>query len=349
MIVVAMRTTSCRPANLRTMPEDFPARLPAPAAPRQRVVYRPLDGVLLLDKPLGLSSNSALQQARRLLRAAKAGHTGSLDPLATGMLPLCFGEATKVAGYLLDGVKRYGFRLALGRSTTTGDAEGETLASSAVPPLTVPAIEAAMAGLRGPGQQVPPMYSALKREGRPLYALARQGIEVERAPRPIVLHELVCTAFGDTWLEAEVECSKGTYVRVVGESLAAALGTVGHLATLRRQWAAPFAGRPMVTLEQLEAESEAARMARLLPAEAALVDRPAFTLSLDAARALARGQHPALDPAVGLPLPDEAVRLFGPDGSFLGLGRAEVDAAGTAVWRAVRLFSDPVARFAGSG
>lgn len=315
-----------------------------------RVAYRDLDGVLLLDKPLGLSSNGALQRARRLLRAAKAGHTGSLDPLATGMLPLCFGEATKVAGYLLDGDKRYAFRLALGTKTTTGDAEGEVTERAAVPLLNAAIVEAAMTGLRGPQQQVPPMHSALKRDGKPLYELARQGIEVERAPRRVVLHELVCTGFGEDWLDAEVQCSKGTYVRVVGETLAAALGTVGHLAALRRLWAAPFTDLPVVTLAELEADEEGAREARLLPADAALIDHPSATLSLAAARALARGQNPAVDSAVADTGASGLVwRLYGPDGSFLGLGEVISGEANAPAWRAVRLFAEPVARFAGSG
>lgn len=315
-----------------------------------RVAYRELDGVLLLDKPLGLSSNAALQRARRLLRAAKAGHTGSLDPLATGMLPLCFGEATKVAGYLLEGDKRYAFRLALGTRTTTGDAEGEAVVQGPVPTLDAARIEAAMAGLRGPQLQVPPMHSALKREGRPLYELARQGIEVERAPRQVVLHELVCTGFGEDWLDAEVQCSKGTYVRVVGEALATALGTVGHLAALRRLWAAPFTDLPVVTLAELEADEEAARERRLLPADAALIDHPAATLSLSAARSLARGQNPVADlPGPALP-PDARIwRLYGPDASFLGLGEVVFSEPNTPRWRAVRLFAGPVAHFAGSG
>ena len=310
-----------------------------------RVAYRDLDGVLLLDKPVGLSSNGALQRARRLLRAAKAGHTGSLDPLASGMLPLCFGEATKVAGYLLDGDKRYSFRLALGAKTATGDAEGEVVVRAPVPPLSAGSIELAMAGLRGPQQQVPPMHSALKRDGRPLYELARQGIEVERAARSVVLHELVCTGFGDDWLDAEVQCSKGTYVRVVGECLAAALGTEGHLSALRRLWAAPFSDLPVVTLAELEAEDEAVREGRLLPADAALVDHPAATLTLAVARSLARGQNPPVDGVAN----DAVWRLYGPDGSFLGLGETVSLDGGAPVWRAVRLFSEPVARFAGSG
>ena len=330
--------TSLLKATLPTVAEDRPPR----------VVYRDLDGVLLLDKSVGLSSNAALQRARRLLRAAKAGHTGSLDPLASGMLPLCFGEATKVAGYLLDGDKRYAFRLALGAKTATGDAEGPVVAEAAVPTLDAALIEQAMAGLRGQ-QQVPPMHSALKRDGRPLYELARQGIEVERAPRSVVLHQLVCTGFGTDWLDAEVHCSKGTYVRVLGETLAAALGTVGHLAALRRLWAAPFADLPVVTLEQLEAEGEEAREARLLPADAALVDHPAATLSLAAARALARGQNPLVEDSSPETDAGKVWRLYGPDASFLGLGEVVSGAAGAATWRAVRLFAGPVARFAGSG
>jgi len=314
-----------------------------------RVVYRDLHGVLLLDKSVGLSSNAALQRARRLLRATKAGHTGSLDPLASGMLPLCFGEATKVAGYLLDGDKRYAFRLALGAKTATGDAEGPVVAEAGVPRLNTALIEHVMAGLRGPQQQVPPMHSALKRDGRPLYELARQGIEVERAPRAVVLHQFICTGFGTDWLDAEVHCSKGTYVRVLGETLAAALGTVGHLAALRRLWAAPFADLPVVTLEQLEAEGEAAREARLLPADAALVDHPAATLSLAAARALARGQNPLIEDVSPETDAGKVWRLYGPDASFFGLGEVVFGAAGVATWRAVRLFAGPVARFAGSG
>ena len=338
MLSIKMRTSLLK-ATLPTVAEDRPPR----------VVYRDLDGVLLLDKPVGLSSNGALQRARRLLRAAKAGHTGSLDPLASGMLPLCFGEATKVAGYLLDGDKRYAFRLALGAKTATGDAEGPVVAELPVPALDAAVIEHAMAGLRGSQQQVPPMHSALKRDGRPLYELARQGIEVERAPRAVVLHQLVCTGFGTDWLDAEVHCSKGTYVRVVGETLAAALGTVGHLAALRRLWAAPFADLAVVTLEQLEAEAEEAREARLLPADAALVDHPDAALSLTAARALARGQNPLVEDVSPGNHADKVWRLYGPDASFLGLGEVVSGASGATLWRAVRLFAGPVARFAGSG
>ncbi len=309
--------------------------------------WRPIDGVLLLDKPLGLSSNVALQRARRLFRAAKAGHTGSLDPLASGMLPVCFGEATKVAGYLLDGDKRYAFRVALGQRTTTGDLEGEVAESQDVPPLTPALIAAASATMAGLQQQVPPMYSALKRDGRPLYELARQGIEVERAPRAIVIHEWRCTGFGANWVDAEVQCSKGTYVRVLAESFAVALGTVGHLAQLRRLWAAPFAGQPMLTLEALEALDEAGRAALLLPADAALVNLPAATLDAAQARSLARGQQPDA-PLSTLTKIGTVYRLYGPEAVFLGLGECRAGEDGVLKWHAVRLFAAAVAHFVGS-
>lgn len=338
----------------------------APARPR--VPWRPVDGVLLLDKPVGLSSNAALQRARRLFRAAKAGHTGSLDPLASGMLPLCFGAATKVAGYLLEGDKRYAFRLALGRQTATGDAEGEVIATAPVPPLAAGAIEAALAGLRGAQRQVPPMHSALKRDGRPLYELARQGIEVERAARDLVIHELTCTAAGPDWLDCVVTCSKGTYVRVLGEAVAAALGTVGHLAALRRLWAAPFAGLAMASFEELEALAagpdaaggEAALDRLLLPPDAALTGLPQAALDTATAQALVHGQRPAVPEGTGLRVPPEGAapalhRVYGPDGVFLGLaalhGPAAAGGAGAVAvphWQAVRLFLPPTPEMHGS-
>jgi tRNA pseudouridine55 synthase len=191
-------------------------------------------GILLLDKPLGLSSNGALQRVRRLLAGAKAGHAGSLDPLATGMLPICLGEATKIAGDIVAGAKRYRFTIALGRRTATADAEGEVTEEAAVPALTRAGVEPVLAGFLGPRTQVPPMYSALKQGGAPLYRLARAGLSVERAARSIELHELVVLALGARSLELETRCSKGTYVRVLAEEIAGALGTVGHVSALRR-------------------------------------------------------------------------------------------------------------------
>src|SRR5512146_1810524 len=183
------------------------------------------DGILLLDKPAGMSSNAALQRVRRLPGGCKAGHAGSLDPLATGMLPLCLGEATKIAGERLSNRKRYRFTIALGARTATGDREGAVIEQAPVPEGWREGLQVALRGFLGPQRQVPPMYSALKRDGQPLYRLARAGQEVERAAREIEIHELVATAFGSISVSLEALCSKGTYIRVLGEDLARALGT----------------------------------------------------------------------------------------------------------------------------
>ena len=213
-----------------------------PRRAQARVVWRPLDGILLLDKPLELSSNQALQQVRRLFRAAKAGHTGSLDPLATGMLPVCFGHATKLCAYLLDSDKVYRARLQLGARTNTADAEGEVVETAAVPAFSDEELAQACANLTGAISQVPPMYSALKREGERLYALARRGVEVLREARDIQIFKLTATRVDahPNCLDFTVHCSKGTYVRTLGEDLAQRLSTVGHLIGLHRQWVAPF-------------------------------------------------------------------------------------------------------------
>jgi len=203
-----------------------------PGAARRRVEWRRVDGILLLDKPVGLSSNQALQQVRRLYRAAKAGHTGSLDPLASGVLPLCFGQATKVAGLLLDSDKTYRASLALGSRTTTGDREGAVVETRPVPPLEEEAVRAVLEGFVGERQQIPPMYSALKRDGEALYALARRGVEVERIPRRIRILGVALESLEDGRLEFEVTCSTGTYVRTLGEEVAEALGTCGYLEAL---------------------------------------------------------------------------------------------------------------------
>ncbi len=282
-------------------------------------------GILLLDKPVGLSSNGALQRVRRLLGGIKAGHTGSLDPLASGMLPICIGEATKLAGEMLAGDKAYTFRLQLGRRTATGDAEGEEIERCPVPALDAAGIEAALARFRGEIQQVPPMYSALKRGGEPLYRLARRGETVERAPRSLTVYRLERLAHGEDWIELRVACSKGTYVRVLGEDIAAALGTCGHLASLRRDHVEPFGDRPMLTLEALEARLAAAPAGTdwLLSADAAVPQLPVVRLDAAAERALRHGQ--SVPPPPGLS-PAGAVRLYGTDGAFMGLG--EQDAAG---------------------
>jgi tRNA pseudouridine55 synthase len=281
-------------------------------------------GIVLLDKPVGLSSNAALQRVRRLLGGVKAGHTGSLDPLASGMLPICIGEATKLAGAILAGDKVYTFRLQLGVRTATGDAEGEAIERCPIPVLDAAPIERALAGFRGAMQQVPPMYSALKRQGEPLYRLARRGESVERAPRGIRLDLLELLERGPDWLDLRVACSKGTYVRVLGEDIAAALGTCGHLASLRREHVEPFRDRPMVTLEALERlASEPGDGDWLLPADAGVPQFPPVRLDAAAARALRLGQS-VPDPAGSGP--GGTVRLYGADGRFMGLG--ERDPAG---------------------
>lgn len=279
-------------------------------------------GVLLLDKPEGLSSNAALQRVRRLLDADKAGHVGSLDPLATGMLPICLGEATKLAGEMVAGRKCYEFTLELGSRTATGDREGEVIERASVPPLTSAAVTEALAGFHGAQSQVPPMYSALKREGRPLYQLARAGIEVERTARPIRIDRLELLALEGLRLRLALLCSKGTYVRVLAEDLARALATCGHVSELRRCYVEPFAATPMHTLEVLERAREQGRPVPLIPADEALPDMPAVQVPAGSALRLRQGQELAL-PASGV---YGRVRLYQEGGGFFGLG--ELDAEG---------------------
>ena len=208
--------------------------VPAPGQRPARAPRRDVHGVLLLDKPTGLTSNDALQKAKRLYAANKAGHTGSLDPLASGLLPICFGEATKVSGFLLDADKHYAVTCKLGQRTATADAEGEVVETKPVPALTPDLIERALAGFRGDIMQVPPMYSALRHQGRRLYDLAREGIEVPREPRPVSIFRLELKDWSPESLSMEVVCSKGTYIRTLVEDVAAALGTWAHVTVLRR-------------------------------------------------------------------------------------------------------------------
>lgn len=277
----------------------------------------PIDGVLLLDKPLGLTSNAALARVKRLYGAASAGHTGALDPLATGLLPVCLGEATKAAGLFLDADKAYTARLQLGSATTTGDAEGAVCARAPVPPLTLEGVERVLAGFRGPLQQTPPMYSALKQGGQALHRLARAGIEVERAPRPIVIHGLSLLALDPVagLLEFSVRCSKGTYVRVLGEDLARALGTVGHLVALRRIAVAGLPER-MHTLQELEALGPDARRALLLPIREALAHLPNWTLSVEEVARIRQGQRLRIAAADA-----EVLLLLDPEGQAVAVGR----------------------------
>lgn len=252
---------------------------------------------------------------RRLYGAAKAGHAGSLDPLATGMLPICLDEATKIAGEILSSRKRYRFAIALGARTATGDVEGAVIEQAAVPPLDPEALEAALAGLRGPQRQVPPMYSALKRDGRPLYELARAGMTVEREARPIEIYELTLLEASAQRLELTVECSKGTYVRVLAEDIARALGTCGHVVLLRREWVAPFEREPMHTLEALEAADADARADMLLAADRPLGHLPSVPLDAERADRVRHGQAVPVNVAAA-----GKARLYDERGAFMGIG-----------------------------
>src|SRR5689334_9812579 len=225
-----------------------------------------LSGVLLLDKPSGPSSNTVLQRVRRLLDAARAGHTGTLDPLASGLLVIALGEATKFSGGLLEADKAYRARVKLGERTSTADAEGEVLSRSAVA-VTEGSLRGALERFRGEIQQVPPMYAAIKRDGRPLYEYARRGENVERAPRRVTIRSLELEEFGPDWAVLGVECSKGTYVRTLAEDIGELLGCGAHLAELRRIAVGPFSLRDAVTLDDLERLPQADRRARLLPPE----------------------------------------------------------------------------------
>jgi len=291
---------------------------------KPRIPRRSVHGILLFDKPLGLSSNDALQRVKRLFRAEKAGHTGSLDPLASGMLPICFGQSTKLCGQLLDSDKRYTARLRLGEKTTTGDAEGEIIARSDAALLSREALEAAIPAFTGVITQVPPMYSALKHQGQRLYELAREGVEVERQPRQLTIHALRLTAFGGGECELDVHCSKGTYIRTLAEDLAAAVGHCAHLVGLRRTAVAPFEGQPLSweALEALAGQGEAALDACLLDPALALRDWPQVRLEEARAHYLSRGQAVRVEgaPKEGrVAVLDEAGRL---------LCLAEIDAGG---------------------
>lgn len=286
-------------------------------AGRARTVWRRVDGILLLDKPLGLTSNRALQIVRRLLRAEKAGHTGSLDPLASGVLPLCFGEATKVAGLLLDADKRYVATLALGQQTDTGDREGRVIQTAVVPLLSEAIVHAACARFVGDTTQIPPMYSALKRDGEALYTLARRGEVVEREPRAVRIAALQVLHWSNEEVVFDVRCSKGTYVRTLGEDIAQALGTVGHLSALRRTDVGDvFADRPVHTLEALEglAGQEAELDALLLGADVALGHWPSVHLDAATENRFMHGQSVAIDATAG------RLKVYGATGRFLGLG-----------------------------
>lgn len=287
---------------------------------RRHVKGRDVNGILLLDKPAGITSNDALQQVKRLYFARKAGHTGSLDPLASGVLPICMGEATKVSAFLLDADKRYDVRCQLGVRTATADAEGEVLETRPVADYSDQQIEAVLKQFRGEIEQVPPMYSALKHEGQRLYKLARQGVEVEREARPVTIYELTMTGRGADWVDIRVHCSKGTYVRTLAEDIGERLGCGAHVSELRRTAVGPYADEgQLVTLDrlrELKANDMPAMDKLLLPLETALTQWPGVELSADAAFYLRQGQ-PVLVPRA----PTSGwVRLYVGNRSFLGMG-----------------------------
>ncbi len=286
---------------------------------RRRNRGRNVNGILLLDKPLGVTSNAALQQVKRLYHAAKAGHTGNLDPLATGLLPICFGEATKISSFLLDSDKRYVGTIKLGVITRTADAEGEVLETRPVGDYSEAQIREVLDRFTGEIEQVPPMHSAVKVNGTPLYKLAHKGLEIERKPRTVTIHRIDLRRHAGDELEIELHCSKGTYVRTLAEEIGEALGCGGHLCALRRTASGPFTLDEAVTMEQIAAAAEegnAALDALLLPIERALADWPAVNLTDNSAYYVQQGQ-PVLVPQA----PTEGwVRLHRPDGGFLGVG-----------------------------
>jgi tRNA pseudouridine55 synthase len=284
---------------------------------------RDIDGVLLLDKPLGGSSNLALQRVRRLFNARKAGHCGSLDPLATGLLPICLGQATRFSSYLLGAAKTYRASCRLGQVTATGDAEGEIIAQRPVD-VDLARVSAALAGFVGRIEQVPPMYSALKHEGRRLYELAREGREVERKPREVEIFHLELLQFDSPVLDFEVRCSSGTYVRTLAEDIGEALGCGAHLTALRRTEVDDLSVADACTLERIEAlagQGGAALDALLRPASAALARYPRLDLDTDSAIRIRHGKRfaapAARDPGL--------YRLFAADGDFIGLGEIGPD------------------------
>jgi tRNA pseudouridine55 synthase len=286
---------------------------------RRRRHGRDLTGIVLLDKPVGVGSTEVLQRVKNLFQARKAGHTGSLDRLASGLLPLCFGEATKISGFLLDADKRYRSTFRLGVVTSTGDAEGEVLESREPPSLDEGTIHRVLAEFNGDIEQIPPMHSAIKVQGQRLYKLAHQGLTVERQPRPVTIYRLDLLGHGDGRLQVEVECSKGTYIRTLAEDIGKRLGCGASVETLHRFGAGPFDGADMVPLEELTERAEHGLDALdevLLPIEAAVAHWPGVSLPDAVAYYLRRGQ-PVLVPHA----PTEGwVRIFAGGDRFVGVG-----------------------------
>jgi tRNA pseudouridine55 synthase len=285
---------------------------------KRRHDCRPVSGVFLLDKPQGISSNAALQEVKRQFAACKAGHAGSLDPLASGLLPICLGEATKVAQFLLDADKAYSAVFRLGVTTDTYDAEGDVVQARPVS-VRPGEVEKVLARFTGWIDQVPPMYSAIKQGGQPLYKRARAGLVVDRASRRVHIRALTCIAFGGDRLEVEVRCSKGTYIRSLAYDIGEALGCGAHVASLRRTATAGFAITEAIGLDELKAWSPAARDARLLPVDTVLAEWPALALDAGEVQRIQCGLSVAR-----LALPPGVLRLYGPAG-FVGMGEVGHD------------------------
>ncbi|NOT65571.1 MAG: tRNA pseudouridine(55) synthase TruB [Methylotenera sp.] len=283
-------------------------------------IKKNINGVLLLDKPIGYSSNQALQKAKWLLQAAKAGHTGTLDPLATGLLPLCFGEATKFAHYLTDADKTYFATIKLGITTNTGDAEGEVITTKPVN-VSQAQFEQACAQFGGEISQIPPMYSALKHEGKALYEYARAGVEIERKSRLITIHSITQNAFEHDVASITVTCSKGTYIRTLAEDIGNALGCGAHLIGLRRTATANYNITQTITLEQFEAMTTEQRIAALMPLDSAVLHLPAITLDADSSFYLQQGQAIWQSGKI----PQGLIRLYNEQAQFLGLGEQQSD------------------------
>ena len=293
------------------------------ASGQAKRVRRKIDGVVVLNKPFGLTSNGALQRVKRLLGAKKAGHTGSLDPAATGMLPLCFGEATKASAYLLDADKTYRVTARVGTATDTGDAEGSVIAEAAVPAMSVVDWRKALAAFEGETEQVPPMYSALKKDGKRLYELARKGETVEREPRRINIRSIELLEAHGSRLVFRATCSKGTYIRTLVEDIARSAGSVAHTRRLHRETVAGFEPQAMMSLGRIERLVDEGRPLAdwVLPADAALGGMPVVLLGAEAAGRFVSGQEVAL-PARAECSPGDLVRAYGPGRHFLGVGQA---------------------------
>lgn len=293
-----------------------------------------VSGVLLIDKPQGMTSQQVVSKVKYLLKSdchdsKKAGHTGTLDPMATGLLPICLGEATKFSHYQLEAVKSYQAIIKLGEQTDTGDAEGQVIATQTVPDcFTVEELAKVAEGFCGEIQQVPPMYSALKKDGKKLYELAREGIEIERAPRPITIYALSLNVVSAQELRLHVTCSKGTYVRVLAEDIAKALGTVGHLTALRRVKTGDFEIANAITLADFEALDFAARFDKLLPVDACVASLPSLVLDNSQTERIKHGQRlnvktHMVAQHITLSVPQE-FRLFDDNQCFLGIGQLEL-------------------------